>query len=399
MLLELVGELPAARPLLERLGETPGVYVVGGAVRDLLMDGEPVDLDLVVEGDAAALAARLGGAERIHDRFGTSTVVLNGYSYDLARARRERYAYSGALPDVEPASIDEDLLRRDFTVNAMAIALGGARPGELHAPPGALEDLANERMRVLHDVSFIDDPTRLLRLARYASRLGFEIEPHTRRLADTAVRGGALATVSGPRIGTELRLAAVEPDPIAAFEYLGELGLDGAIQPGFGLSDPGLARRAMALLPGDERAERLLPALAGRGMPGGDLEALLDRLAFERADRDVIVAAATRADSVARALDASRSASEIADAVDGQAAEVVALAGALGPREQAREWLTRLRHVRLEIGGRDLLDAGIPEGPAIGRALGAALRAKLDGVVSGREQELEYALRAAGTNG
>ena len=158
----------------------------------------------------------------------------------------------------------------------------------------ALEDLANERMRVLHDVSFIDDPTRLLRLARYASRLGFEIEPHTRTLADTAVRGGALATVSGPRIGTELRLAAVEPDPIAAFEYLGELGLDRAIQPGFGLSDPGLARRAMALLPGDERAERLLPALAGRGMPGGDLEALLDRLAFERADRDVIVAAATR---------------------------------------------------------------------------------------------------------
>jgi tRNA nucleotidyltransferase (CCA-adding enzyme) len=396
VLLERVRELPAAQPLLERLADTPVVYLVGGAVRDLLMGKAAVDLDLVVEGDAAAIAASLDGELRVHDRFGTSTVVLGGHSYDFARARTERYAFPGALPEVEQADIDADLIRRDFTINAMAIALGGETPGELHAVPSSLEDLGDRRLRVLHDLSFIDDPTRLLRLARYASRLGFEVEPHTRALADAAVSGGALGTVSGPRIGAELRLGAVEQDPVAAFSCLGELRIDRAIHPGFGLEDPALARRAVALLP---ESWRIVMAACGRGMSSGELSALLDRLAFEAGDRDAIVAAATRADAVAGALSAARSASEIAQAVDGQAPEAIALAGALGPAQQARDWLTRLRHVGLEISGQDLLGAGVPEGPAIGRALRAALRAKLDGIVDGREQELDYALRAAGANG
>ena len=323
-------------------------------------------------------------------------MVLDGHSYDFARARTERYPFPGALPEVEPADIDADLVRRDFTVNAMAIALGGDTPGELHAVPAALEDLDGRRLRVLHDLSFIDDPTRLLRLARYASRLRFEIESQTHALAQAAIAGGAIKTVSGPRIGNELRLAAAEPDPVAAFSSLRELGIDRAIDPRFGLGEPELARRAVTLLP---ESCRLVLAVCGRGMSAGELEALLDRLAFERADRDAIVAAATRGDSVARALGAARSASEIAEAVDGQPPEVVAIAGALGPYEQAHEWLTRLRQVRLEIGGQDLLDAGVPEGPAIGHALREALRAKLDGTISGRRQELDYALRAARATG
>ena len=395
-LLERARSLPAAEPLLARLAGTPPMYLVGGAVRDLLLGGAPLDLDLAVEGDASALAASVGGEVRAYDRFGTSTVMLDGYTYDIARTRRETYAHPGALPDVAPAPIAEDLLRRDFTVNAIALALAGDTAGELTAAPEALEDLDARRLRVLHDRSFVDDPTRLLRLVRYATRLRFEIEPRTRALADDSISDGALGTVSGPRIGAELRLLAREPDPVRALGGLRELGLDAGIHPGFGVDDEPLARHALALLPDDGRRDRLVLAAAARGVPAAELPALLDSLAFEAEDRDVIVLAATRAGEVTRTLAAASAPSEIAAAVGGAPAELVALAGALGAEPQAREWLDRLRHVRLEIDGRDLLAAGVPEGPAIGRGLRAALDAKLDGRASGREQQLAEAVRAAG---
>jgi tRNA nucleotidyltransferase (CCA-adding enzyme) len=394
--LEQARSLPAAGPLVARLPDAPTVWLVGGAVRDLLLGGAPFDLDLAVEGDAAGFAASLGGELKVHDRFGTSTVALDGFTYDIARTRRETYAHPGALPDVEPAPLAEDLHRRDFTVNAIALALAGERAGELSAVPAALEDLGARRLRVLHDRSFVDDPTRLLRLVRYATRLGFEIEPHTRALADAAIESGAIETVSGPRVGAELRLLAREPDPVRALLGLRELGLDAAIHPGFGLNVEDVARRALALMPDDGRRDRLALAVAARGVPQLELAALLDSLAFEAEDRDAIVLAAGRAGVVASALEAASAPSEIADAVGGSPPELVALAGALGAEPQAREWLERLRHVRLEIDGRDLLAAGVPEGPAIGRGLRAALAAKLDGRASGREPELAEALHAAG---
>ncbi len=396
---ERIRALPAAQPLLARLRDegTP-VYLVGGAVRDVLLGGTSFDLDLVVEGDAAAFAASLGGRLKLHDRFGTSTVLLDGFAYDIARSRRETYAHPGALPDVEPAPLDEDLLRRDFAANAIAVALTGTGAGELHAAPHALEDVHERRLRVLHDRSFIDDPTRLLRLARYTARLNFEVEPHTRELASAATQGGALRTVSGPRVGAELRLLAREEDPVKALLALRDLGLDRAVHPGFGLRDEALARRALALLPDDGRADRLALALAASGVPPAELPALLERLAFEAADRDVILAAATGAAELAGALDAAgrKVPSAIAAAAAGAPPELVALAGALGPETPAREWLERLRHVRLSIDGRDLIAAGVPEGPAIGRGLRAALAAKLDGGAPDRERELDEALSAAG---
>jgi tRNA nucleotidyltransferase (CCA-adding enzyme) len=395
-LLEQAIALPAARPLIFRLPHAPKVYLVGGAVRDLLLGGAPIDLDLAVEGDAVALASSLGGEIQVHDRFGTSTVILDGFSYDIARTRRETYAEPGALPDVEPAPLVVDLRRRDFTVNAIALALAGDSAGELAAVPAALEDLDARRLRVLHDRSFIDDPTRLLRLVRYATRLRFEIEAHTRALADAAISAGALRTLSGSRIGAELRLLAREPDPVRALAGLRLLGLDTAIHPGFGLHDEDLARRALALLPDDGRRDRLALAAAARGVPAPELAALLDSYAFEAEDRDAIVLAASRAGQVASALAAAGAPSEIAAAVGGAPPELVALAGALGAEPPAREWLDRLRHIRLEIDGRDLLTAGVPEGPAIGRGLGAALAAKLDRRASGREQELAEAVHAAG---
>jgi tRNA nucleotidyltransferase (CCA-adding enzyme) len=398
-LLERVRALPAGAPLIERLTGAEGVYLVGGSVRDLLLGGKPFDLDLVVEGDPAELAVRLGGDVRVHDRFGTSTVRLGPFTYDIARARRETYEHPGALPDVVPASVDEDLLRRDFTVNAVAIALVGSASGSLHAAARALDDLDRRRLRVLHDGSFSDDPTRMLRLARYASRLGFAVEPHTRALLHEAIAGDALATVSGSRIGSELRLVAREPDPVAALRCLAELRLDRAINPRFGLDDEGLARRAVALLGDDGRRDRLAIALAAFDVPAEELVALLDELAFEASDRDAIVAAATRAPELAEKLDRARRPSEIAAAADAAPPELVALAGAIGPERQAGEWLTRLRHVGLEIDGNDLLGAGVPQGPAIGRALRAALAAKLDGRACGHEAELAEALEAARSSG
>jgi tRNA nucleotidyltransferase (CCA-adding enzyme) len=394
-LLASLRSLPAAAPLLERIGDEPGVHLVGGAVRDLLRGEAPAELDLVVEGDAAELASRLGGSARRHDRFGTSTVSLNGFTYDIARARRETYAHPGALPEVTPASLDEDLLRRDFTVNAAAIALSGPRAGELRTAPWTLDDLEARWLRVLHDRSFVDDPTRLLRLARYASRLSFAVEPHTRALAAQATQAGALSTVSGSRIGAELRLLAREAEPIAALQALSEHGLAAAIDPDLGLVDPALAARALALLPEDGRQDLLALALATRRVPQRRLAALLDALAFEAADRDVILATATRAEPLATALERATRASDVAQAAAGAPPELIALAGALGPAERASEWLTRLRRTALEIDGGDLIAAGVPEGPAIGAGLRAALAAKLDGRASGREQELEEALRAA----
>src|SRR5919202_1011633 len=167
--------------VLQELGRPPAVAA---------LDGE----DAVYAVGRAA--DRLGGRVTVHDRFGTATVEADEATFDLASARRERYPEPGMLPEVElGATLAEDLARRDFTVNAIALHLAD---GELTFHPGAREDLDARRLRVLHDASFRDDPTRLLRLARYAARLGFEVEPHTDALVAAAIAAGALETVTGP---------------------------------------------------------------------------------------------------------------------------------------------------------------------------------------------------------
>ncbi len=404
-LLDEVEALPAAGPLLRALADRPGglaadppVYLVGGAVRDLLLGRAPRELDLCADADAAQLAIRLGGRARTHERFGTCTVELDGARYDIARTRSEAYARPGALPTVAPAGLDTDLKRRDFTVNALALALSGGARGELYAVPSAAGDLAARILRVLHDGSFRDDPTRLLRLVRYAARLGFAPEHHTARLAADAVADRALETVSATRIGNELRLLAREPDPVRALLGLTDLGLNAAIGPGFGLGARATAERALALLPADGRRDLLALAVAWRGVAAPARDRRLTDLGFT-AGEHAMIAVGEAAEALSLRLRAAAAAgahpSAIADAVGAAGAEAVALAGALGAAEPAREWLERLRHVRLEITGDDLRAAGLAPGPAIGRGLRAALAAKLDGHTAGRQAELAEALRGA----
>lgn len=376
--------LPGGATVLGVLGGREDVWVVGGAVRDALLGRPAKDIDLVVAGDAVALAEQLGDVREVHDRFGTTAVVVDDALVNVATARTETYPEPGALPEIAPGPLAADLRRRDFTANALAVDLAGT----LHAVPGAEEDLAARRLRVLHDRSFLDDPTRLWRLARYAARLGFAIEPETERLARAAVEEGALATVTGPRIGNEVALALNEPDPLAALVAAHELGL----LPAGMAPRRGLTADALALLPDDGHPGVLALAAASGAVPEERLRAWLDDLSVAGRERDQLIAAATGAEPLAAALAAARRPSEIHAAARGKQPEHVALAGALGPADAARDWLERLRDVHLEITGDDLLAEGIPPGPEMGRRLDRALTAKLDGEAHGRDEELEAAL-------
>jgi tRNA nucleotidyltransferase (CCA-adding enzyme) len=401
---------PGGRELLELAATRPDVALVGGAVRDLLLGRAPRELDVAVDGESAqfarALAASLdtpvGRDVRAteHERFRTATVAWEGGRIDVAERRAEAYREAGALPDVRAGSIEQDLQRRDFTVNAICVPLGGPQRGQPIPAEHALEDLAASKLRVLHPRSFTDDPTRLLRLARYSARLGFEAEPNTARLAAEALAAGALAAVSPARVGAELRLALGEPDPVAAFASLDRLGVFAALERRLRF-DPTLARDALALLPEDGRADLTLVALLLLGVavdPRTDPEPvmfdLLDGWELPAADRERVTRTALVAPSLEKEMELAETPSELHDALFAHTIEAVAVGGALGnAASAARQWIQVLRHVQLEIGGADLLAAGVPSGPEIGRRLSAALARKLDGeLMDGREMELRAAM-------
>jgi tRNA nucleotidyltransferase (CCA-adding enzyme) len=418
--LEGLRELPGGPELLELASRREDVELVGGAARDLLLGNVPRELDVVVAGDASSLASELAlqlgipveqdAAERsgvaVHERFGTALLRWPGGRIDVATRRTESYPVPGALPDVRSGSSEQDLQRRDFTVNAIAVSLGGPSGGQLSAVPLALEDLAAARLRVLHERSFLDDPTRLLRLARYMARLGFECEPSTAELAAEAISTGALATVSGARTGSELRLALGEPDAVAALSIMGELGILSALHPLLRFPAP-LARRAISLSPPDEPAEPLLLGVLMLSLTertGEDPQRaaydLLDEMEFTASDRDRAIRTATLAPQLVGGLEEAHAPSKLSAAVHTATPQTVALAGSLAEEQErtqaagnAVRWLTQLRHIHLQISGDDLLAAGIPAGPEIGKRLDAALARKLDGELrDGREAELSAAM-------
>ena len=201
------------------------VYLVGGVVRELVLGYSSTDIDIAVEGDGIAFARRLAeklkGKALFHDKFRTAALALRGgMVLDVVTARRETYACGGALPGIVPATLKEDLLRRDFTINAMAVSLNTDNFGSLRDDARGLKDIEMRSIRVMHQKSFVDDPTRILRAARYAVRFGFQFEALTEDLIDQALKADVFKTITAPRYFLELRRILEEKDPTPILDLL-----------------------------------------------------------------------------------------------------------------------------------------------------------------------------------
>ena len=381
-----------------------GVYLVGGAVRDVLMGEPSFDVDIAVEGDgiafAEALAGAFGGRIVPHEKFGTAIVIsADGERVDVATTRTEFYDYPAALPRVERASIRQDLFRRDFTINAMAASLRGEDFGRLVDPFDGLRDLERRVIRVLHNLSFIDDPTRIFRAIRYENRYGFAMDAHTVALARACVEMDLVGELSSARLRDELQALLGEARVGESVLRLSELGIDRAIHPHLTADEgaaelieklDGLRARYTPEVP----AWRLRLAALARTLPPDELYDWFARLKIRRRDADLIADAVTVAPKLNRLLEDATEPAVVYALVaphdpDGA---LFALAVATGSaRERLERYFDELRGVRLEISGADLAELGVGESPLVGAILEELLRRKLNGEVEGRAAELDAA--------
>jgi tRNA nucleotidyltransferase (CCA-adding enzyme) len=413
----LPGPVPAILRQAGTLASTRGwpIALVGGVTRDLL-GGRPgrdrLDLDVAVQGDAPVLArelsAVLGGLGeaprvRIHPAFRTATLELpRGLHVDLTTARQETYRAPGALPTVEPSTLENDLWRRDFALNAVAVRLDGPRWGEVLDPTGGLADLRARRLRVLHPLAFVEDPTRLFRVARYGLRLGARLDPATRHLAVEATRRPIYEALSDDRLRRELRLIREEPEPERTLVLAGRLGvlrLGGATYRFPAQGDARLRavrRTAEALAVSDAtRAVLELLALSGHLSParaagwiarlgGGPAAEAAGRARTEAPGLQALLAQARPPESAWRAL---RRAPELS----------VAWAHLTARRAVVRNRLEAVRRRDRElptlVRGEDLIAAGLPAGPAVGAGLEGIRIAQLTGRLHTRAAALAWARR------
>jgi tRNA nucleotidyltransferase (CCA-adding enzyme) len=395
--------LEAAAVLGERRGVS--VYLVGGPVRDLIMGSPGVDLDITVAGNAApyaeTLAASLGARVTIHPRFGTATLILqDGLRLDVATARREQYRHPAALPQVFPATIDEDLFRRDFTVNAMAVRLtsGG---GELLDPFGGLTDLRGGRLRAIHDESYRDDPTRILRGARYAARYRLHFSFRDRRRIESALAESVLQRLSGDRLFREVQLVLHEAAPEAVLKILEGLGVLRAL-------DPALARdlRAVAQMRRVRQGWQHYPHLGVsprpelwrvyllillRSVPARARRRVGGRLGLKGPPLAALMGELRGLPLLQRQLEGRRlGASRLRHLLDRASPESRLLLWAVAGRVRRRveDYLTRLAFVKPALTGRDLTEFGFVPGPTYRRIMDMLLRGRLDGHLKSREEEI-----------
>jgi len=395
--------LEAAAALGERRGVS--VYLVGGPVRDLIMGSPGADLDITVAGNAApyaeALAASLGARVTIHPRFGTATLILqDGLRLDVATARREQYRHPAALPQVFPATIDEDLFRRDFTINAMAVRLtsGG---GELLDPFGGLKDLRGGRLRAIHDESYRDDPTRILRGARYAARYRLHFSFRDRRRIESALAESVLQRLSGDRLFREVQLVLHEAAPEAVLKILEGLGVLRAL-------DPALARdlRAVAQMrrvrqgwqhyrhlgvPQQPELWRVYFLILLRSVPARVRRRVGGRLGLKGPPLAALTGELRGLPLLQRQLEGRRlGASRLRHLLDRASPEARLLlwAGSGRVRRRVERYLTRLAFVKPALTGRDLKEFGFVPGPTYRRIMDMLLRGRLDGHLKSREEEI-----------
>lgn len=395
------------RQLLELLKDIRGradargerVYLVGGIVRDMLLGYANLDMDLVVEGDAVKLArevAETGQARLLaHHRFGTAKLKHADLTVDLATARKETYARPGALPAVTPGTLNDDLFRRDFTINAMAISLASDDYGEPVDPHGGRSDLERALIRILHPRSFTDDATRILRAVRYEQRLGFELEAQTAELLSRDIP--MLDTISGDRIRHELELILGEERPEPAIRRLAGLGVLQRLAPaltGNGrLAD--MFVKARTLTKGDQLTA-LYFCLLIRDLDEGELEQLLGRLNAPAGPSRSMHDTLRVKNNLALLDNAALKPSEVYyllreyDPLAIQANSIAAEASTV--RAHLQLFLTRLRYVRTSLNGEDLKDLGFSAGPEMGEVLRTLHKARLDGEVVTRADEETLAL-------
>ncbi|MGH3134290.1 MAG: CBS domain-containing protein, partial [Gaiellaceae bacterium] len=401
-----LSEVSQLRPLFEAvavLGDrAEGIYLVGGTVRDILLGEESFDVDIAIEGDAIEFARALAGALRgrvtPHDKFGTAVVLYDEVSrVDVVTTRTEFYDAPGALPTVERAGLREDLFRRDFTINAMAASLKPSDFGRLVDPFGGRADLAARTLRVLHNLSFIDDPTRIFRGIRYEARYGLRLEEHSARLARGCIEMGLVGDLSSARLRDELVALLDDPGAAGGIVRLGELGADRAIHPRLRADAEAaeLFERALALrdeLHAEVASWRIGLAVLGRELTSEEGYGWLERLKVRRRDVNRIVGAITVAPRIVERLRAEPlDPAEVVALADAFAPDAPLLALAREDRQELRDYFTRLRDVRLEIGGADLAALGLTESPRVGEVLAELRRRKLNGEIDGRESELEAA--------
>lgn len=405
---------PHIRDLLGQISyladrEGLSVFAVGGFVRDLILGVENLDIDLVVEGDGLAfarcLAEFLCGRVRIHEKFGTAMVILpDNFRIDVATARTEYYEYPAALPKVEVSSLKQDLYRRDFTINAMAITLSEKNFGGLVDYFGGRRDLEEGIIRVLYNLSFVEDPTRILRAVRFEQRYGFSIEKQTLSLAKNAVRSKMLAKLSADRVREELKHILGEASPAGAVLRMQELDIWPFILPEAGIDGEtvdilGSLPAAVDFMKG-VHVDKVNYWVVYLGVlvrnTGCQVELIDERLRLTKEELRILHELLCRCPEVAERLARTgpMKMSEIASVLRNLSNEsyVFILACATGDavRERLKNYLARSGHNKLLINGDDIKKLGFPPGPYFKKALDAARDARLDGVICTREEEIRF---------
>lgn len=410
------------RDLLKSIGNVADetgypVYLVGGIVRDLFLRQRNLDVDIVVEGDGITFAGmvvrRLGGRMRTHQKFGTAVVVLpDGLKVDIATARLEYYESPAALPTIELSSIKKDLYRRDFTMNTLAVRLNRPHFGELIDFFGGMRDIKERTIRILHNLSFVEDPTRVFRAIRFEQRFDFQISKHTQNLIKSAVSMKLFNRLSGERIYDELIHMFSEADPLRVLRRLHEFDLLKFFHPSIKFNSEterlfiaiGEALTWHRLLYLDTPVERWFVYLLGLLDRIKDEAAAdaLERMAVPPRIRKRVMAARTHCRDVLYEFyrDNRLPPSRVYDLLSPLDSEQVLLMMAKARRETASRYislyLTRLRHVRITVTGDDLKRIGIPPGPQYKRILVRLLDAKLDGLVQTSDDEMTFIRKAAG---
>lgn len=390
------------------------VYAVGGFVRDLLLRRENLDVDLVVEGDgiafAEALGRRLTAKVTSHRAFGTAILTLpDGFKMDVATARTEYYEHPAALPTVEHSSIKMDLYRRDFTINTLAVCLNADRYGELLDFFGGQQDLRDKALRIIHNLSFVEDPTRILRAARFEVRFGFRLARHAEQLARNAVQMGLLEKLAGVRLTTELQLILQEARPFAILQRLDQLGVLAAIHPRLTLA-PGLEQRFRRagevltwyglLYQETSPATWIVYLLTLLGdWRSAEARAVLRRLAPPARIAATVSRALARLRTLARQFQQARDlppSRVYRWLVDASLECILALMARLERAEVRKaigDFLTATRQVRPILRGDDLRALGVRPGPIYRDILNSLLYARIDGHVQSRDDELRFVRR------